>query len=58
MAASTELFETCDMNKLKHELAHLVKSKDYETINMLLRRNPNTRELNEFEYRSRCKVEK
>ncbi len=41
-----------DMNKLKCELARLVRSKDYKTVNTLLRRNPNTwkfdtRELNE-----------
>ena len=52
MTALTELFATDDMNKLKRELARLVESKDYKTINVLLRRNQNiwkfdTRELNE-----------
>ena len=52
MTALSELFAKDDMNKLKRELARLVESKDYKTINVLLRRNPNiwkfdTRELNE-----------
>ena len=52
MTALTELFAMNDMNKLKYELARLVESKDYKTVNTLLRRNPNTwkfntRELNE-----------
>ena len=52
MTALTELFACDDMNKLKHELARLIESKDYKTVNTLLRRNPNTwkfntRELNE-----------
>ena len=52
MTELTELFTMDDMNKLKCELARLVRSKDYKTVNTLLRRNPNTwkfdtRELNE-----------
>ena len=52
MTELTELFTTDDMNKLKHELSRLIGSKDYKTVNTLLRRNPNTwkfntRELNE-----------
>ena len=52
MTELTELFATDDMNKLKHELSRLIGSKDYKTVNTLLRRNPNTwkfntRELNE-----------
>mgnify|MGYP001129580393 CR=1 FL=1 len=52
MTELTELFATDDMNKLKQELDRLVRTKDYKTINTLLRRNPNiwalnTRELNE-----------
>ena len=52
MTELTELFAMNDMDKLKYELARLVKSKDYKTLNTLLRRNPNTwkfdtRELNE-----------
>ena len=52
MTTLTELFACDDMNKLKHELARLIESKDYKTVNTLLRRNPNTwkfntRELNE-----------
>ena len=52
MTALTELFATDDMDRLKHELARLVGSKDYKAINVLLRRNSNiwkfdTRELNE-----------
>ena len=52
MTALTEMFAMDDMNKLKCELARLVESKYYKTINVLLRRNPNiwkldTRELNE-----------
>ena len=52
MTALTELFAMNDMDKLKHELARLIESKDYKTVNTLLRRNPNTwkfatRELNE-----------
>ena len=52
MTELTELFAADDMNKLKHELSRLIGSKDYKTVNTLLRRNPNTwkfntRELNE-----------
>ena len=52
MTALTELFQTTDMDKLKCELARLVESKDYKTINALLRHNPNiltfnTRDFNE-----------
>ena len=52
MTALTELFTINDMDRLKYELARLVESKDYKTVNALLRRNPNTwlfntRELNE-----------
>ena len=52
MTELTELFTTNDMDKLKRELARLVKAIDYKAINTLLRRNPNTRlfdtrELNE-----------
>ena len=52
MTELTELFQTTDMDKLKRELARLVESKDYKSINTLLRRNPNTwlfntRDLNE-----------
>ena len=52
MTTLTELFAMNDMDKLKHELARLIISKDYKTVNTLLRRNPNTslfntRELNE-----------
>ena len=52
MTALTELFACDDMDKLKHELARLIISKDYKTVNTLLCRNPNTslfntRELNE-----------
>ena len=52
MTELTELFTMDDMNKLKYELARLVRYRDYQTINTLLRRNPNTwkfdtRELNE-----------
>lgn len=41
-----------DMDKLKYELARLVESTDYKTVNTLFRRNPNTwkfntREINE-----------
>ena len=52
MTALTGLFAMNDIDKLKHELARLIESKDYKTVNTLLRRNPNTwkfatRELNE-----------
>ena len=52
MTELTELFTTNDMNKLKHELARLVRTKEFKAINTLLRRNTNawkfdTRELNE-----------
>ena len=52
MIELTELSATNDMNKLKQELARLVRSKDYKAVNILLRHNPNiwkfdTRELNE-----------
>ena len=51
MTALTELFTMNDMNMLNYELAILVESKNYNTFNTLLRRNPNiwkfnTRELN------------
>ena len=42
MTALTELFTINDMDRLKYELARLVESKDYKTVNALLRRNPNT----------------
>ena len=42
MTPLTELFAMNDMDKLKHELARLIESKDYKTVNTLLRRNPNT----------------
>lgn len=42
MTKFTELFTTNDMDKLKCELALLVQTEDYKTINVLLRRNPNT----------------
>ena len=37
MTALTELFACDDMNKLKHELARLIESKDYKTVNTLLK---------------------
>lgn len=39
----TELYSTNDMNRLKRELARLVKALDYKTINTLLCGNQNTR---------------
>ena len=47
-----EVFTTNDMSKLKCELSLLIESKNYKTLNVLLKRNPNTwlfntRELNE-----------
>ena len=52
MTELTELYNTNDMDRLKRELARLVKALDYKSINTLLRRNSNTwlfdtRELNE-----------
>lgn len=52
MTELTELLETNDIDKLKYELVPLVQTKDYKTINALLRRHPNTcmyntREINE-----------
>ena len=52
MIELTELYNTSDMDRLKRELARLVKALDYKSINTLLRRNQNTwlfdtRELNE-----------
>lgn len=52
MTVLTDLFQTNDMIKLKRGLVHLAKSKDYKTINSLLRRHPNilafnTRKFNE-----------
>ena len=52
MTELTELYNTSDMDRLKRELARLVKALDYKAINTLLRRNQNTwlfdtRELNE-----------
>ncbi|KAK8838231.1 hypothetical protein M9Y10_035651 [Tritrichomonas musculus] len=41
-----ELFATNDMDKLKCELALLVQTENYKTINVLLRRNPNTMMVN------------
>ena len=43
MTELTELFTTNDMDRLKRDLARLVKALDYKAINILLRRNPNTR---------------
>ena len=36
MTTLTELFTMNDMDKLKYELARLVESKDYKTVNTLL----------------------
>ena len=52
MIELTELYNTSDMDRLKRELARLVKTLDNKAINGLLRRNSNTwlfdtRELNE-----------
>lgn len=52
MTELTELYNTSDMDRLKRELARLVKALDYKSINTLLRRSSNTwlfdtRELNE-----------
>lgn len=46
MTKFTELFATNDMDKLKCELALLVQTENYKTINVLLRRNPNTMMVN------------
>ena len=50
MTALTELFTMNDMNMLKYELARLVESKDYKTVNTLLSRNPNTWLFNTCEF--------
>ena len=36
MTTLTEFFTMNDMDKLKNELARLVESKDYKTVNTLL----------------------
>lgn len=46
MTELTELFKMDDMDKLKCELALLVQTENYKTINVLLRRNPNTMMVN------------
>ena len=41
MATKQEQLDTCnDADKVKKEIAQLVKNNDYKTLNTLLRRNP------------------